>query len=745
MITWINYKYEIVINSLNNYFHKTSWAPKLVLTFLVLSIFISIPLTTLNGTISLIYTIIFTGLGILSLLILTFIFKLIRFFLSNISKSLLPILFVSFSLLFAFLCGVIGASPETAFIFSLAIIITETMLGLSLGVLIKKKFKSIIALVLAIITLSLNIFSISFLKGSGEADSTLNNYISSLRYTNLEIQAENPSDKGKYKVKTLYYGSGIDKNRSEFGKNVEIKTNSVDLSPFLQNYNGIYAKIRNFYWGFNVKDMPINGRVWYPVGQGKFPLVLIVHGNHLMEDYSDTGYEYLGKLLASRGFITVSVDENFLNSDYIGNLGNNDDGRAYLLLKHLDAWAGFNSSANNPFYGKVDLQNIALVGHSRGGEAVSIAAFFNKLTRYPDDGNIAFNFNYNIKSVIAIAPSYGQYKACDKYTKIKNVNYLLIQGANDSDVSTFMGRSQYNNVYFDKDTDYFKSLIYIYKANHGQFNTVWGDKDIPAVLGGYLLNRKTLLTASDQEQIVKVYISAFLDTTLKNKENLKPIFKNYEYANKWLPKTAYINDFQDSKFNTICNFEEDSDLTTASLQGVTLSGKNVSWTEKSQGFRKYSAGFPDNSVLNLKWSGTHNSYYKINLSENADKLLELKDSSNLTMSVASIDYDSYKKVDFKAPYFTIKATDIKGNSSKVSLKSYGILHPAIGVRLSKLDFFSKDRYGQAFEPVLQVFNIPFRDFKSNNPNFDIEKINSIEFLFNKTNAGNLIIDNIGIE
>ena len=40
---------------------------------------------------------------------------------------------------------------------------------------------------------------------------------------------------------------------------------------------------------------------------------MIVHGNHLMTDYSDPGYEYLGNLLASRGYIVVSVDENFLN------------------------------------------------------------------------------------------------------------------------------------------------------------------------------------------------------------------------------------------------------------------------------------------------------------------------------------------------------------------------------------------------------------------------------------------------
>ncbi|MDZ7646020.1 MAG: hypothetical protein U5K54_01920 [Cytophagales bacterium] len=61
--------------------------------------------------------------------------------------------------------------------------------------------------------------------------------------------------------------------------------------------------------GIGVNQFPSNGRVWYSEGEGVFPLVLVVHGNHGMEEYSDPGYAYLGELLASRGFIVVFVDE----------------------------------------------------------------------------------------------------------------------------------------------------------------------------------------------------------------------------------------------------------------------------------------------------------------------------------------------------------------------------------------------------------------------------------------------------
>jgi hypothetical protein len=70
-----------------------------------------------------------------------------------------------------------------------------------------------------------------------------------------------------------------------------------------------------------LNSLPINTRVWYPEGDGPFPLALIVHGNHNMQDYSDPGHEYLGELLASKGIILASVDENFINYSWSDILG----------------------------------------------------------------------------------------------------------------------------------------------------------------------------------------------------------------------------------------------------------------------------------------------------------------------------------------------------------------------------------------------------------------------------------------
>ena len=93
------------------------------------------------------------------------------------------------------------------------------------------------------------------------------------------------------------------------------------------------------------KELPWLDPIWYPEGDGPFPLVLIVHGNHAMSDYSDPGYAYLGEHLASQGYIAVSVDENFLNGLFFFD-GEFEEMplRAWILLKHLQQWQGWNET-----------------------------------------------------------------------------------------------------------------------------------------------------------------------------------------------------------------------------------------------------------------------------------------------------------------------------------------------------------------------------------------------------------------
>ena len=393
------------------------------------------------------------------------------------------------------------------------------------------------------------------------------------------ITAPNPANRGTFAVKKLYYGSGTDKKRPEYGEGVTMKTKTVDVSPFA-SVPAAQAKTRSKFWGFDLKKAPINGRVWYPDGPGPFPLALIVHGNHNWREFSDPGYEYLGELLASRGFILASVDENFING-----LSAENDGRAWLLLKHLEAWKQFNESVDGPLRGRVDMDRIALMGHSRGGEAAALAATFNKLKYYPDNFKQEFKFNFAVKAVVAIAPVDGQYKPTGQFTPLENVNFLLIHGSHDGDVSTAQGLRQYERLRFTDGRPWFKSVMFMYRANHGQWNTVWGNKD-SGPRSGRTLDLRTLIDPEAQRQFARVVISGFLEATLNGKREYLPMFRDHRTAGAWLPKTMYTTRFQESGYRALAEFDGDVDLTTGTAQGVVISAEHLStWNENAVPFR----------------------------------------------------------------------------------------------------------------------------------------------------------------
>ena len=344
--------------------------------------------------------------------------------------------------------------------------------------------------------------------------------------------------------------------------------------------------LRTSYWGFDVSELPLQARVWYPSGEGPFPLVLIVHGNHAMEDFSDPGYDYLGELFASRGIILASIDENFINSSMSARvnvmadrpgLKEENDARGWLLLEHLAQWRDWNREAGHRFNGKIDMDRVALIGHSRGGEAVGIAAAFNALDRYPDDATVDFDFGFNLRGVIAIAPVYGQYEPRERPTPVRDVNYFTIHGDMDGDVQSFEGVAQYSRVAFSGDDYRFRSSLYVVGANHGQFNTTWENLDT-SLYRAWALDLDGIMGGEAQRDVARVYFSAFMEVVLNGKDEYLPIFRDARYAARWLPDTFYINQFSASTERTIVDFEEDIDPTT--FAGGRIETANLSkWYE----------------------------------------------------------------------------------------------------------------------------------------------------------------------
>jgi len=591
------------------------------------------------------------------------------------------------------------------------------------------------------------------------------------------LTAPNPGERGSFAIQRMYYGSGTDKRRAEFRDSVTIKTKTVDASPFV-SIEPAQAKQREKDWGFTPSKFPVNGRVWYPAGNGPFPLVLIVHGNHNPLDYSDPGYGYLGELLASRGFILASVDENFIN----GGLRGESDGRAWMLLKHLEVWRRWNDSVGGPFYHKVDMNNIGIMGHSRGGEAVGIAAAFNRLSHYPDDANVKFNFNFNIKAVFAIAPVDGQYKPAGVFTPIENVNYMVIHGSHDGDVSSFNGLRIYDRIRFTDGKPWFKTAWYVYRANHGQWNTVWGNKD-NGPRSGRSLDLRGLLPEESQRQFSKVVIGAFLESTLHGKTEYLPMFRDHRVAGGWLPKTMYITRFQESGYKALADFDEDVDVTTGSIPGVKIDADSLgTWKENLLALRNNNDPVNTNGVT-LGWNNHIRgddttklgkpASYTISISDSAAASLPLTREAAIYLSVAPTDAkpgprapardttkkaDSTKK-DAKPPAkkpdakpakdttpvdLTVELTDAAGRVARLPLSRFGVPRRPLEIHILRRASSEKTRFPNQFEIVPQTYVMPVADFLQATPAFDPTKLRSIRLVFDRLVAGTIVVDDVGL-
>ncbi|MEU6340184.1 alpha/beta hydrolase [Streptomyces sp. NPDC046977] len=126
------------------------------------------------------------------------------------------------------------------------------------------------------------------------------------------------------------------------------------------------------------------------------------------------GYDYLGRDLARRGFVVVSIGTNGINSTSFGQADTVYQARAKLIERHLVMWRQLSQSGGGPlkgaftdaasgrattvdFRGHVDLGNVGLIGHSMGGAAV--------MQEIDDPNRTSWPRGVTIRAAFALAPA----------------------------------------------------------------------------------------------------------------------------------------------------------------------------------------------------------------------------------------------------------------------------------------------------------------------------------------------------
>jgi hypothetical protein len=275
------------------------------------------------------------------------------------------------------------------------------------------------------------------------------------------------------------------------------------------------------------------------VAQPDYPVVVCVHGNSSFTN-SYQGYDYLLDHLALNGFIAVSIHMQ---------PGQKGTDRARVLQNHLGIiFSTFGARAAN---------NVGLMGHSRGGEAVVIATRLNQ-----QEG-----WGYNIDAVISLAPT-NQY-TFENFGGAWACPYLVIYGSLDGDLG---GIGDTGFELYDHASGMNKSMAFVYRACHDRFNTVWGDSDF---FFGQMTaaDQAAVLSPNSHQLISKGYMTAFFRQHLRAESQWAGIFRG-----EWVPAAVTASDanmriytqYEDTTVRTVDDFE--GAHTATSWQNSTIGG-----------------------------------------------------------------------------------------------------------------------------------------------------------------------------
>jgi type IX secretion system substrate protein/PKD domain-containing protein len=509
----------------------------------------------------------------------------------------------------------------------------------------------------------------------------------------------------------------------------------------------------------------IRGSVHYPSGLagGPYPVLLFLHGRHsTCYNYSSLssaltwpcpvgdspivsyeGYDYLARNMASHGYIVISISCNKINAVDNGEADLGMQERAELMQHHLDLWNTWNTSAAGPFggmfMGKLDMQNIGTMGHSRGGEGAIYNALYNRSLGSP----------YGIKAVLTLAP-------VDFYRHILNgVPLMNIAPYCDGDVNDLEGVHFYDDSRYSDPTDSSpKHNVLFMGADHNFFNTVWspapsyiagGSDDwfnpLDPYCGHLSLTNKRFDTIK-QKAAFLTYAAAFYRLYIGHETRFAPILDTKDIvppATSMLDSSNVFVSYHPGILDRI-DVNRTNNLPTYSIN--TMGGAVTETGLVASDICGGGLGVPDCGITTHAPQKPHNGSLGA-VGGLAQMSMQWDDTTEWYQNdvpAAYQDLTPYEAVQFRSSVnFT---TSVFGDSLDFTVQlidsAGGIGSQVVGNHSHALFFQRGTTTGYLPKVVMNTIQIPLSAFTGVN----LTKVRHIRFLYNRSTAGALVVSDI---
>lgn len=486
-----------------------------------------------------------------------------------------------------------------------------------------------------------------------------------------------------------------------------------------------------------------------------YPLVILVHGRHGASEVvrrpdgsrvltaplcrptpivvagvrpefaNHEGLAYLADHLASHGFIAISIN---LNGRYDSATGTGELARpqgigvschlaeevaiahrALVILAHARAMEARNG-ADPLFAGRIDMDKVALVGHSRGGEAVVDAHVANQV--------MPPILQVNLRAVVSIAPT-------DSRGDTIDIPYLAIVGSDDGDVVDVNGLRIYDRARPPK------YAVWLTGGIHNFFSSNWQWQDEVPVLPA--------ASRAQHESLAKGYITVFLHAHVFDRPGQAAFFAGERrlaalagadvHHSIQLPGGQVVDQFEDAPADATRNALTFG-VTTASLaraDEVFLNQADRACLAASP------AWFHDTNGLMVEWSSVAGRYVT-NLG-GLDVHNRIALSFRVGQNVAGNPGGPQD--------FAVRLTDAGGLSAVVRVADVAIIPPP-RTRRRRAGFGPACVVLSSSNTIsfLKTVRLPLARFKAATPALDLHALASVTFEFTATASGKLAFDDL---